>query len=135
MSSFRRSRWVALVVAGVAVVFGLVTLAAGTRVLLGADPGYVVFRPLLLFNTAMGAAYVAVGLLAWRGNRLGLHGAAAVALSNLAVLGVIAYLYTPGGSIASESLRAMGLRAAVWVALFLALLWAGGSTPEVRNDD
>ena len=34
--------------------FGLVTVVAGTRVLTGTDPGYVVFRPLLVFDTFMG---------------------------------------------------------------------------------
>lgn len=42
------------VLALIALVFGLVTLVAGGRVLAGADPGYVVFRPLLLYNVAMG---------------------------------------------------------------------------------
>ncbi len=32
----------------VALVFGLATLVAGTRVLAGSDPGYVVFEPLLV---------------------------------------------------------------------------------------
>ena len=46
-----------------AVLFGVVTLIAGTRVLAGADPGYRVFLPLLLYNIAMGVAYVAAGML------------------------------------------------------------------------
>ncbi len=35
----------------VGLVFGLATLAAGGTVLLGRDPGYLVYRPLLLFRT------------------------------------------------------------------------------------
>ena len=42
--------------------FGLV---AGGRVLLGGDPGYVVYLPLLVFNTAMGVAYLFTGVRAW----------------------------------------------------------------------
>jgi hypothetical protein len=38
----------------VAVLFGLVTIIAGTRVLAGSDPGYNVFFPLLIYNVAMG---------------------------------------------------------------------------------
>ena len=34
------------ILAFVAVVFGLVTIVSGSRVLLGADPGFIVFRPL-----------------------------------------------------------------------------------------
>ena len=54
-------------VAVVAGVFGLATIAAGTRVLLGGDPGYDAFRPLLVFNTLMGFAYCAAAVLAWKG--------------------------------------------------------------------
>lgn len=35
------------VLAFIAILFGIATIFAGGRVLLGADPGYVVFRPLL----------------------------------------------------------------------------------------
>jgi hypothetical protein len=49
-------------VAVVAAVFGLATIVAGGRVLTGwSDPGYVVYRPLLIYNTAMGVAYLAAG--------------------------------------------------------------------------
>lgn len=128
MSSFRVSKLVVLV-AAVAVVFGIVTLVVGSRVLLGADPGYTVFRPLLWFNTTMGLAYVVVGILAWRDSRLGLYGAATIALLNLTVLCAITYFYTPSGAIASTSLQAMTFRTAVWVALFLVLLRVSRSRP------
>lgn len=50
-------------------VFGLVTIVAGTRVLTGADPGHVVFRPLLIFNTIMGFVYVLAAVQIWRDDR------------------------------------------------------------------
>lgn len=111
--------------AAIAVIFGVVTLFAGSRVLLGADPGYVVFRPLLLFNTAMGFAYIAVGVLAWRRSGLAAAGAALIALLNLAVLVGIALLYANDGAVATASLRAMAFRTVVWVVLFLMLLRSG----------
>ena len=118
------SRKVVALVAAVAVLFGVATLVAGSRVLLGSDPGYAVFTPLLLFNTLMGFAYIAVGVLAWRRTPLAVRGAAVIALLNVAVLGGIALLYTRGGPVAVNSLQAMGLRAAVWIVLFLVLLLA-----------
>lgn len=120
--------------AAIAVIFGVVTVFAGSRVLLGADPGYVVFRPLLLFNTAMGFAYVAVGVLAWRGSRLAARGAALVALLNLAVLVGIALLYADGGAVATASLRAMAFRTVVWVVLFLVLLRAGRQASSASRE-
>jgi hypothetical protein len=113
------------VAAAVAALFGLATVIAGTRVLSGADPGYVVFRPLLVFNTAMGIAYLAAALAIWQSLRLGTAAAAAIAVLNLVFLIAICGLYLAGRSVAIDSVWAMTLRAAVWLGLFLALVWVG----------
>lgn len=120
-----RSSAVVAAVAIAAVLFGVVTVMAGARVFLGADPGYVVYWPLLRFNTIMGLAYVVVGVLAWRRPRLGLYGAAAIFGLNLAALGAIGYLYAPNGPIASTSVWALTFRTAVWLVLLIVLAWAG----------
>lgn len=133
MTASLRSK-VAASAAVVAMIFGVATIAAGTRVLLGADPGYVVFRPLLFFNTAMGFAYIVVGVLAWKRSGLGARGAGLVAALNLAVLLAIALLYAADRPIATTSLKAMAFRTVVWVVLFLVLLWASRqASPESRN--
>jgi len=103
--------------------FGLATVAAGGRVLAGADPGYVVFQPLLIYNTAMGVAYLAAGIIAFGSVRRGRIAAAAIFALNAVVLGSIGYLYAAGGAVAIESLGAMTLRTGVWLVLFLALMW------------
>jgi hypothetical protein len=121
-----------LVVALAAALFGVATVFVGVRTLFGASPGYVVYLPLLLFNTIMGIAYVAVGFLAWRNLRFSVRGAAAIALLNLVALGTILYLYTPGGPIAGESLRAMAFRTIVWIVFFLVLAWAHRRTASTR---
>lgn len=107
----------------VALLFGLLTLFAGGRVLLGADPGYVVVRPLLLFNTVMGAAYVATAVLLRRDLRRGRSAAGAIALLNLLVLGSLLIYAGGGGSVAGDSFAAMVLRTVVWAALFIAAGW------------
>lgn len=103
----------------VACVFGLLTLFAGGSVLLGADPGYVVFRPLLVYNTAMGLAYVAAGIALWREGDAGRRAAAAIFALNLAVLAGICLVFVTGGGVATDSLAAMTLRTVVWLGLFL----------------
>jgi hypothetical protein len=118
------------IVAVAALVFGVVTLAAGARVLRGADPGYVVFRPLLIFNTTMGLAYIAVGVLAQRRSAQAVRGAALIALVNLGVLAALALGERAGAAIAAASLLAMGFRSAVWALLFLVLRHAGRRPPE-----
>jgi hypothetical protein len=116
------------VAAVVAVLFGIATMISGGRVLTGsADPGYVVFRPLLVFNTAMGAAYLAAGISIWRGLRRGTSAAATVFALNLAALVAIGLLYMRGRGVALESLWAMTFRTIVWLGLFATLAVAARS--------
>ena len=104
-----------------AAAFGVVTLVAGTRVLAGADPGYVVFRPLLWFNTVMGVAYLAAAFAIWRGTALGRRAALAIFALNLVVLAAVTVLHVSGAAVAATSLGAMSLRTGFWLALWLAL--------------
>jgi hypothetical protein len=117
-----RLRVFRVLLAAVAIGFGLLTLVAGARVLGGADPGYVVFRPLLLFNTAMGAAYVAAGVAMLRSATWGKRAAGAIFALNLLALATVLALYASGtNAVATASLGAMTLRTAVWLALFVGL--------------
>lgn len=108
---------------GVAVIFGLMTLIVGTRVLVGVDPGYQVFLPLLIYNTLMGAVYIAAGIAIWFSLRRGTSAAATIFTCNILVLAVIGYLFTNGADIAIESVRAMTLRTVVWLVLCVVLSW------------
>lgn len=103
--------------------FGLVTIIAGARVLTGSDPGYIVFRPLLIYNTVMGIAYVAAGIIVWRNLDHGKYAAATIFVLNFLVLVAIGFLYTAGSAVAIDSLRAMTFRTVVWFVLFLSLAW------------
>jgi hypothetical protein len=115
-----------------AVLFGLVTMIAGVRVLTGSDPGYVVFRPLLIYNTVMGFFYLAAGIIAWRSPDRGKFAAATIFFLNLLVLTAIGFLYATGSAVAIVSLLAMAFRTVVWFVLFLALAWI--SRRNYRSD-
>jgi len=104
-----------------AILFGVVTIVAGARVLLGENPGYDVYFPLLYFNTIMGAVYVLVGIISLKKRRVGIHGAAIICLLNFSVLGMLLYMYAPNGVVAEASVQAMTFRTVVWVALFAIL--------------
>lgn len=120
--SQRSLRRLLAIVAGV---FGAATLVAGGRVLLGADPGYVVYLPLLVFNTAMGAAYLFTGVRGWIDARSGRRGAAAILVLNALMLAFIGWLYlAQPGTVARESVGAMGFRTAVWLVLWGGFAWA-----------
>ena len=124
------------VLALVAALFGLATILAGTRVLSGSDPGYIVFRPLLIYNTAMGLAYVAAGVIAWRNLDRGKYTAATIFILNFFVLCAISYLYATGSAVAIDSLFAMILRTFVWLMLFLGLAWMShrGHLSDFKRD-
>ena len=117
----RYSAAVTKVIAVAAITFGLATLGAGGTVLAGRNPGYVVYRPLLVFNTVMGAAYVAAGVLAWRRVAIGRNAAAVILALNVIVLAGVIYLYRTGAAVAVDSVRAMSFRTAVWLILLVAL--------------
>ncbi len=106
-----------------AILFGFATIIAGTRVLSGSDPGYILYRPLLIYNATMGIVYVAAGVIAWRNIDRGKYAAATIFVLNFLVLGTIGYLYTVGTSVAVESVGAMTFRTVVWLALFLGIAW------------
>lgn len=115
-----------------AILFGLVSVFVGGRVLLGADPGYIVFKPLLIYNAIMGFAYIAAGVTAWRSLVRGRQAAATILVLNLLVLAAIVALYATGDSVAVESVRAMTLRTVVWLALFVGLAWLGRRSAALR---
>ncbi len=112
-----------MILATVALAFGLVTIVAGGRVLFGgADPGYVVFRPLLIFNSVMGAAYVAAGIAIWRGLRWTRYATGTLAALHLLALGALLFVFSSGRAVAVDSLRAMAFRSAVSLVLWIALV-------------
>ncbi len=117
----RYIRTIQVLLALAAIAFGIATIKAGVHVLAGFDPGYVVFRPLLIFNTAMGAVYAAAGILIWRSIERGKHAAAIIFVLNFLVLGTIGCLHALGSAVAIESFGAMSLRTVVWLVLFLVL--------------
>lgn len=117
----------------VAAVFGLATIVAGGRVFLGSDPGYIVFQPLLIYNTVMGFAYVGAGIVIWRNVAQGRWLAGAIAFLNLTVLVAVVVTYQTGEGVAMQSVWAVTLRTVVWLALFLLTSWLH-RTEQNRTD-
>ena len=134
MKASRSVRVLQLLTAAIAGLFGIATVFAGGSMLLGSAPGYVVFRPLLIYNTIMGVAYLAAGISIWRSLTLGKYAAGAIVLLNILVLLAIIWVYRSGGAVALDSLGAMTFRSVVWLVLFLLVSWLGRSRTEPKTD-
>jgi hypothetical protein len=106
-----------------AVAVGLLTVIGGWSVLAGIrEPGYAVYNPLLVFNSAMGVWYLAAGILILSRRPAGRWSAGLIALANALVLAALLVLPAP---VAMNTLVAMGFRTGLWVAVYGVLRWPG----------
>ena len=99
---------------GVAIVFGLMTLASGGSTLLGGLEMGAVVPFVLWFNTAAGVAYVAAGLGLWRGRRWAFPLSFAIFAATLIVFAGFGLHEAQGGAFEMRTVFAMALRSAVW---------------------
>jgi len=116
----RRDRWL-VAAALVAIVFGVATIRAGGRVLLGvpdavaAAGNYVPF--VLWFTFLAGFFYVIAGVGFWLRRRWSLVLAAAIAVATVVVFVAFAVHVAGGGAWEPRTMAAMLLRSVVWIVL------------------
>jgi hypothetical protein len=107
--------------AGVAVAFGLLTIASGGRVLFGVEAARqaagATVSFVLWFNFAAGFAYVVAGVGLWLRQRWSVQLAVAIAAATLVVLAALGVHVLSGGAYEVRTVAAMTLRSLVWVAL------------------
>jgi hypothetical protein len=118
------------IAAGVAVVFGLMTVVSGGRALFGgADMGAVV--PFVLwFNFGAGFAYVLAGVGLWRGAGWAPVLSIGIAAATAAVFAAFLWHVWRGGAYEIRTVAAMILRLAVWAVIAAV---AAGSRRVRRN--
>jgi hypothetical protein len=110
--------------AGVAVLFGIATVASGGNVLFGSGAQsaghYVPF--IVWFNFLAGFAYVAAGAGLWRGRPWAAALAVSLAGATAVAFAALGWHIGQGGAYEMRTLYAMTLRLGVWLAIaFLAL--------------
>lgn len=99
---------------GIAITFGLLTVAAGGATLLGGlEMGAVVFF-VLWFNTLAGLAYVLAGLGLWQGRRWAFALSLAIFAATLLVFAGFGMHAARGGAFEMRTVFAMALRSLVW---------------------
>ena len=107
----------------VAVIFSLLTIAEGLQVLLGVmQPDYIVLRPLLFYNVAMGIVGIFVGMAIWLNSRWAVFLTFTTIAAHLVVLLIVGVIYLFNGGVAEHSVAAMSLRSIVWLVIAWVLL-------------
>lgn len=114
----QRTPTIVRVAAGIGLVFGLMSVVAGTRVLTGIDhPDYVVLGWLVVYNVAAGAAGVLAGAGLWALRDWAWGLTRLLAAAHGIVLAVLLVLRVTDRPVAQDSLMAMLLRVVVWTAI------------------
>lgn len=114
------------IAAGVAILVGLMSMVVGTLTLLGLKPAtYVTLDWLLIYNVALGAVSIGVGVAIFTRRERSLTLALAVLASHVTVLAVVTVLWLSSVA-AAQSVGAMIFRSVVW-SLISAAVWRGRS--------
>ncbi len=128
--------------AGLAIVFGLMTILSGSQALFlgpargGPDLGNVVL-PVLWFNFLAGFAYTAAGIGLWRARRWAAQLALALVAATALLFAWLGLHIAGGGAFEMRTVAAMTLRTGFWAAVafvaWRALLRATGSAPKPED--
>lgn len=109
------------VAAVAAILFGVVTVLAGGRVLFGGaaarDAAGDIVPFVLWFNFLAGFAYVAAGAGLWRGRRWAVRLSWAILAATLAVFAALAAHILMGGAFEPRTLGAMSVRTFFWAGI------------------
>lgn len=118
------------IAAGVAIVFGILTIASGGRALFGGAEARSAVGDavpfVLWFNTVAGFAYVAAGLGLLARQRWAAWLSAAIAIATLAVFAAFGLHVAGGGAYEARTVGAMTLRTVVWLAIAISAFRASG---------
>ncbi|HOZ33304.1 MAG TPA: hypothetical protein PLM52_10525 [Tabrizicola sp.] len=117
------------VAGGTAVAFGLLTLVSGGKALFGTANMGAVVPFVLWFNFLAGFAYVAGGLLLWRGHRLAWPVALAILIATAAVFAAFGLRVATGGAYEMRTVGAMTLRTGFWAVM----AWVAWKTMKNRG--
>lgn len=121
MKQARKSQLGLRIAAGVAVVFGLLTIVSGGRALFGGPEARAAVGnavPFVLwFNTLAGFAYVVAGIGLFARKRWAVWLSAAILVATLIVFAAFGLHVFQGGAYETRTVGAMTLRAAIWLAI------------------
>ncbi len=116
----------------IAILFSLLTIVEGSKVLLGiTNQDYTVFTPLLIYNVILGIVGLYVGAAIWFNNKKALASTKIVLIMHSAVLVIVITLYLLSNVVAMHSVQAMIIRVIVWVVISI-LVWKSNQS-KINN--
>ena len=114
------------IVAGAALLIGLMAVITGTRVLTGYfEPDYNVLPWLVYYNVFMGFVSLFAAFLIWKENAKALLVSGIITIGHISVL--LALLTIFNSVVADHSIKAMIFRSSIWLILTF-VVWKKAST-------
>jgi hypothetical protein len=108
------------IVSVIAVLFSLLSIIEGLKVLLGiSNQKYIVFVPLLIYNLVMAFVGLIVGGMIWFNSNKVFKRTSTITIIHLIVLITLVVIFITNGPVAPESIKAMVIRSGVWLAITL----------------
>lgn len=106
--------------AAIAFILGIISIIAGSRVLLNfSDPGYNVLPWLVYYNVLLGAVSIVTAYLIWKLIKPALQVSAVIASLHILVLMLLNTVFFT--EVARQSINAMMFRAFVWIIILYVL--------------
>ncbi|MBK7379090.1 MAG: hypothetical protein IPJ03_08795 [Ignavibacteriales bacterium] len=116
----------------IAILFSLLTIVEGSKVLLGiTNQDYTVFTPLLIYNVIMGIVGLSVGGAIWFNHKKVFTSTKIVLIMHSIVLVIVITLYLLSNVVAMHSVQAMIIRVIVWVVISI-LVWKSNQS-KINN--
>jgi hypothetical protein len=123
---------ITIITAIIAILFSLLSIVEGSKVLLGITiQDYAVFTPLLIYNVIMGIVGLFVGVVIWFNHKKALASTKIVLIMHSAVLVIVIALYLLSNVVAMHSVQAMIIRVIVWIVISI-LVWKSNQS-KVNN--
>lgn len=124
-----------IIAAVVAIIFSFLTVAEGSKVLLGITvQDYTVFTPLLVYNVIMGIVGLFVGVAIWVNHKKAMAFIKIVLIMHMAVFVIVTLLYLFSDVVAMHSVQAMIIRVVVWVIISILLCKFNQSAVNNKNN-
>ncbi len=117
------NKTIRIISAIIAILFSLLTIVEGSKVLLGITiQDYTVFTPFLIYNVIMGIVGLSVGGAIWFNHKKAFTYIKIVLITHAIVLVIVITLHLLSNVVAMHSVQAMIIRVIVW-SIILLLVW------------